>query len=160
MNKLDTVRNLVKDFDSTSRLYQHLNKTTSYYGTDTLLTPAEIHAISLIASHSNINLSQLAELLSVTKGTATKSAQKLVKKEMIYKNFAKGSENIVELTLTDKGTIAAENHKTYVDYMEKQLIEIYYDISDQTTSDLVTINQRTTDFFNKLIRERESEVKK
>lgn len=159
MDKINTIRQLVDDFDMTSQLYQDLNQTTSYYGTDTLLTPAEIHTIAAIDSHPKANLTKLAELLKVTKGTATKSVQKLVKKGMASKQFLAGSENIIELTLTSKGQIAANNHKTYVRQMEKQLFDIYSDISKQTTTDLVKINNRTMTFFKKLIVERKRETK-
>ncbi|MFT8458271.1 MAG: MarR family winged helix-turn-helix transcriptional regulator [Liquorilactobacillus ghanensis] len=160
MDKINTIRQLVDDFDTTSQLYQDLNQTTSYYGTDTLLTPAEIHTIAAIDSHPKVNLTKLAEILKVTKGTATKSVQKLVKKGMTSKQFLAGSENTIELTLTSKGQVAANNHKTYVRQMEEQLFDIYSDISKQTTSDLVKINNRTMAFFKKLIMERERETKR
>ncbi|WP_436647763.1 MarR family winged helix-turn-helix transcriptional regulator [Lactiplantibacillus plantarum] len=158
MDKINTIRKLVNDFDTTSQLYQDLNQTTSYYGTDTLLTPAEIHTIAAIDCHPKVNLTKLAELLHVTKGTATKSVQKLVKKGMASKQFLPGSENIIELTLTNKGQMAANSHRTYEKQIEEQLFNIYSDISEQTTTDLVKINNRTMTFFKKLIEERNRET--
>lgn len=157
MNRIVAIKNLLNSFDKMTDLYQELNKTVVSYNTDTLLTPPEIHAISIIHQHPKLNLTSLTNYLNVTKGTTTKTVQRLIKKQMVTKQFAPNSEKQIEINLTKTGEIAAEYHDKHVEKIEKELFSIYDGASDNTLVELSEINQRTIKFFIKEIQKRNYE---
>jgi len=83
-----------------------------YYGTDILITVAEIHTIDAIGGHDGINLISLAKYLGVTKGSASQMIYKLVDKGLVEKNTAPNSDREIVIRLTEKGKQAYDNHKT------------------------------------------------
>ncbi|WP_415563550.1 MarR family winged helix-turn-helix transcriptional regulator [Lentilactobacillus hilgardii] len=155
MNKNDMTETLIKPFERIANLYSQLEKTTDNYGTDTPLYPSEIHAIAEINDHPKVNLTDLAQHLGVTKGTATKIVQKLVKKNMVYKQFAPNSENEIEILLTTQGRVAAENHQEYVEYMDRQLLSMYKDVPDDALKYFISVSKKTEEFLNQLIKRRQ-----
>lgn len=146
---------LVKPFERVASLYNELEQTTDDYGTGIPLFPSEIHAIATIEMYPNVALTELAGYLGITKGTATKLIQKLVKKKMVIKGFAEGSENRVAINLTEQGKRAADSHHQYVNAMNQQLITIYQGVSEESLADLISISDQTEKFLRKLIKERQ-----
>ncbi len=61
------------------------NKKPRKFGTNHLLYHSEIHFINAISSYKELNVSQLSEKLGVTKGAITQVAEKLLRKNLIYK---------------------------------------------------------------------------
>ncbi|MDN6900072.1 MarR family transcriptional regulator [Oenococcus sicerae] len=154
MNKIDLTTQVIEPFERINRLYQELEQTTDTYGTDELLHPSEIHTVEEIGHHPKTSLTDLAEYLRITKGSATKMVQRLVKKALVTKTFAPDSENKIQIILTSKGEIAYKNHRQYLQHLENQLISIYEPLSDQELEGIIRISQPTEDLLKRLIQER------
>ena len=83
------------------------------YGTNILLSRAEIHTVVVIGDNPNINITVLAEMLGITKGAASQMIYKLVDKGIIEKKVSPNSDTEVALNLTSDGTINYEAHRQY-----------------------------------------------
>lgn len=90
--------------------YNQFEEQRRYYGTDILISVSEIHAIDAIGKHDLINLTGLAKLLGITKGSASQMIYKLVDKGLVIKNVAPNSDREIVLSLTDKGQMAYKGH--------------------------------------------------
>ncbi|MCP0887384.1 MarR family winged helix-turn-helix transcriptional regulator [Ligilactobacillus sp. WILCCON 0076] len=154
MNKFNLTTQVLEPFEQISRLYQQLEKTTDYYGTNQLLHPSEIHTIEEIGRHPKTSLTNLATTLGITKGSATKMVQKLVTKGLVTKEFAPDSENKIQINLTTLGKTAFTNHQKYLTYLNDQLSTIYESLSDSELELIIKIGNDTRQLLNKLIEER------
>jgi len=83
------------------------------FGTGLPIYRNEIHTIQDIGRYPNINLKTLAEHMGVTKGAASQTITKLVRKDMVRKTHAKGNAKEVVLELTDLGWIGFQNHEKF-----------------------------------------------
>jgi len=96
-----------------------------YFGIKQKLYPSEIHMIHGIGQHPDINVTELAKFLGITKGAVPKMIKKLASKGLVesLKSAKNGKE--VCLRLTDEGKKA---HKGYLQYHEKRgkLMKRYY----------------------------------
>lgn len=83
------------------------------YGTDILLTKAEIHTIAAVGDHPGLNITTLAQVLGVTKGAASQMIYRLVDKGAVEKRTSPDSDTEVVLSLTEDGQINYETHQAY-----------------------------------------------
>lgn len=83
------------------------------YGTDMLLSKAEIHTIVAVGDNPNINVTSLANTLGITKGAASQMIYKLVDKGVVEKKVSPDSDTEVVLNLTEKGLINYKSHEEY-----------------------------------------------
>jgi len=83
------------------------------FGTGIPIYRNEIHTIQDIGRHPRINLKTLAEHMGVTKGAASQTITKLVRKGMVRKTHSKGNAKEVLLELTDLGWIGFRNHEQF-----------------------------------------------
>lgn len=93
--------------------YNQWEKKKRTYGTEDLLSRAEIHTIAAVGDHVGINITVLAEKLGITKGAASQMIYKLVDKGAIEKRVSPDSDTEVSLTLTAKGRTNYEAHQAY-----------------------------------------------
>ena len=83
-------------FENTYRLinkYNQKGKTPKTYGTEDLLYVAEVHMIEIIGSYGQITTTQLAQVLSITKGAVSQTTAKLFGKGLIEKHNSKERTN-------------------------------------------------------------------
>ena len=83
------------------------------YGTNMLLSRAEIHTIAAVGNNPNINVTSLADVLGITKGAASQMIYKLVDKGFVEKKLSPDSDTEVVLTLTADGMINYKGHEEY-----------------------------------------------
>lgn len=110
----------MRDFRSMSALaeriihkYNQVENKKRYYGSDILLTRAEIHTIEAVGNQQGVNVTTLAGILGITKGAASQMIYKLVDKGLVQKTVSPVSDTEVCLNLTDLGMVAFEEHKNY-----------------------------------------------
>ena len=93
------------------------------FGSGDLLFPSEIHTIQAIGDHEDINVTDLAMALKVTKPTISERVKKLERLNLIQRHEAVDNRKTVILHLTDRGRIAykghAENHKEMFKHFQK-----------------------------------------
>lgn len=83
------------------------------YGTDTLLSKAEIHTIAAVGNNPGINVTALADTLGITKGAASQMIYKLVEKGAVEKKVSPDSDTEVALNLTAEGQ---KNYTAHIEY--------------------------------------------
>ena len=83
------------------------------FGSGDLLFPSEIHTIQAIGNHENINITDLAVALKVTKPTISERVKKLEQLELIQRQEAADNRKTVILHLTVRGWIAYKGHAVH-----------------------------------------------
>ncbi len=127
---------LIDLFNRILHLYSVIDKKPKDFGTGDLLYVSEIHAVYLIGSNPEINMTRLAELAGVTRGAVSQMVKRLVSKRYVAK-FKVFNNKEVNLRLTDKGYIIFQR---YLDFAKERFVfaeEIYRNAS-RADIDLVT----------------------
>ncbi len=115
-----------------NRTQRMRTKKISFDGTPELQT-ASIHFIEMIGKHDQTNMTQLAQLLGVTKGAVSQMAKTLEEKHLIRR--MKGADNGKDtyFALTDEGRRVFEGHELLHEQMYTQIEGI---LSELTPEDL------------------------
>jgi DNA-binding MarR family transcriptional regulator len=100
-NELQTLIDL---FLKILHLYSVVSRKPKDYGTGDLLYFAELHTITVVARNHEINMTELAEILGVTRGAISQTIRKLVAKNLILKSNITNRKE-VNLRLSEKGLI-------------------------------------------------------
>lgn len=96
------LQNLVDQFLKILHLYSVIGRKPKDYGTGDLLYFTELHTITMVARNNEVNMTQLADIMGVTKGAISQTINKLVRKGLILKtNITNRKE--VNLMLSEKG---------------------------------------------------------
>ncbi len=94
------------------------------FGSGDLLFPSEIHTIQAIGDHEDINITDLAVTLKVTKPTISERVKKLERLDLIKRQEAVDNRKTVILHLTARGWTAhkghAGHHKEMFAHFQKQ----------------------------------------
>lgn len=103
---------LIDQFLKILHLYSVISRKPCDYGTGDLLYFAELHTISVVARNKEINMTQLAEIMGVTKGAISQTIRKLVAKNLILKSNINNRKE-VNLKLSDKGLIVLKSQEAF-----------------------------------------------
>jgi DNA-binding MarR family transcriptional regulator len=106
------LQSIIDIFNRMLHIYSVLDKKPKMYGTGDLLYVSEIHAIHFIRNNPEINITQLAEFLGVTKGAISQTVKRLVSKRYIAKYYGRNKKE-VNLRLSDKGFIIYQGYQTF-----------------------------------------------
>ena len=124
------MKNLEKSFDrmldQLLQIVDRFNKQHKKgqdFGSGDLLFPSEIHTIKAIGDHENINITDLAATLKVTKPTISERVKKLERLDLIQRQDAADNRKTVILHLTDRGWLAHKGHETHHKKMFAQFQE-------------------------------------
>jgi DNA-binding MarR family transcriptional regulator len=108
-NELQTLIDL---FLKILHLYSVIGRKPKDYGTGDLLYVTEIHTITVVGKNKEINMTQLAEIMGVTKGAISQTIRKLVNKNFIIKlNDINRKE--INLKLSEKGLIVYKGQESF-----------------------------------------------
>lgn len=130
--------NLITVMDRVFNKYLRLENQKKFYGTDVLLSKAEIHTLVAVGDNPDINITKLAEFLGITKGAASQMIYKLIDKKLICKKVSPSSDSEVVLQLTSDGK---KNYFAHSDYHEQT--------NDEA---LLLIESMPDDFYENLIK--------
>ena len=108
-NELQTLIDL---FLNILHLYSVIERKPKDYGTGDLLYFTEIHTITVVAKNREINMTQLAEIMGVTKGAISQTIRKLVNKNLMLKTNINNRKE-VNLRLSDKGMIVLKSQESF-----------------------------------------------
>jgi DNA-binding MarR family transcriptional regulator len=96
-----------------------------YYGTNYLLSPAEIHLLQAIGYSPGTRVSDMAKHQGVTKGAISQMVNKLAARDLIVKYSAPGNDKEVLLRLTRSGQTARKRHDSvHAMFVEKMTGEM------------------------------------
>lgn len=100
------------------------------YGTNTLLSKAEIHTIVAVGNNPGINVTMLADILGITKGAASQMIYKLVDKGAVEKRVSPDSDTEVVLTLTEDGLKNYAAHRDYHSQANDESLKLLKDLPE------------------------------
>jgi DNA-binding MarR family transcriptional regulator len=129
------LQTLIDLFLKILHLYSIIGRKPKDYGTGDLLYFTEIHTITMVGKNKELNMTQLAEIMGVTKGAISQTIRKLVSKNFILKSNANNRKEI-NLRLSEKGKIVYKGQKSF----QKELFtfaETLYDRARPEDRDLV-----------------------
>ena len=113
-HKMDTMEKLPYDF-----------------GTGDLINRSEIHMIGAIGTHNDINVTDLAELLEVSKSAISQMIRKLSEKDLVEKYRDPENDKEVLLRLTPRGKIAYHGHEQYHARYDAQMLKNIGPLTDE-----------------------------
>jgi len=96
LNKMEEVEKCPKDF-----------------GSGDLLHCSEIHTLMAIGSHKDINVTNLAGFLGISKSAISQMISRLAGKDLVEKYRDPDNDKEIRLRLTPRGTIAYLGHELY-----------------------------------------------
>jgi DNA-binding MarR family transcriptional regulator len=103
---------LIDQFLKILHLYSVISRKPKDYGTGDLLYFTEVHTITMVARNKEINMTQLADIMGVTKGAISQTINKLVRKELILRTNITNRKEI-NLMLSEKGLKVVEAQKSF-----------------------------------------------
>ena len=98
------LQQLIDQFLKILNLYAVISRKPKDYGTGDLLYLSEVHTISMVGKNDFLNMTQLAEIMGVTRGAISQTIRKLVSKNFIIKSNSRNRKEI-NLELSEKGRI-------------------------------------------------------
>ena len=105
--------NVIKLYFSSMKSFEAIEKTPKDFGTGDLLYGSEIHTIVAIGKNPGSNMTELAEIMDITKGGVQKFVKKLLAKDLIYKTQLPDNKKEFIYGLTKKGNIAYKMHEAF-----------------------------------------------
>lgn len=96
------VNELVTLFLDILRMFSIIEKKPWYTGTGSKVYLAEIQTLSMIAENPNVNLSQLAMSMGITRGAISQTVRKLLAKKLVIRSNSPNQKE-VNLSLTESG---------------------------------------------------------
>jgi DNA-binding MarR family transcriptional regulator len=106
------LQTLIDLFLKILHLYSVIGRKPKDYGTGDLLYIAEIHTITMVGKNREINMTQLAEMMGVTKGAISQTIRKLVSKNFMIKSNDINRKEI-NLKLSKKGLIVYKEQESF-----------------------------------------------
>jgi len=108
------------------------------FGLDELIYKAEVHTIDAIYDHKNINVTDLAKIMGVTKGAVSQILRKIQKKGFVKKIPHPENARECMLKLTPKGLDVVKKHDQYHKKICPDLIQ---ELESMTVADFIKINR-------------------
>jgi len=106
------LQNLIDLFLKILHLYSVIGRKPKDYGTGDLLYFAELHTIGMVARNDEVNMTQLSEIMGVTKGAISQTIRKLVHKNLILRTNINNRKE-VNLRLSEKGRIVLRAQESF-----------------------------------------------
>ena len=106
------LQNLIDLFLKILHLYSVIGRKPKDYGTGDLLYFTELHTITVVSKNREINMTQLAEIMGVTKGAISQTIRKLVNKNLILKSNINNRKK-VNLKLSEKGMTVVKAQESF-----------------------------------------------
>ena len=105
-------------------------------GSGDLLHCSEIHTVMAIGKNPDINLTNLSQLLGITKSAISQMVSRLAKKDLVEKHRDPANDKEVLIRLTPRGTIAYLGHEQH---HAKIYARMQQNVGDLTEDELALI---------------------
>ncbi|RCX22698.1 DNA-binding MarR family transcriptional regulator [Fontibacillus phaseoli] len=120
-----------------------LESSPKFYGTETALTPSEIHMIDAIGEDGGVLMKELAARLGITKGAVTQIVDRLEAKAFVKRSPHPHISRGILVTLTESGKEAyrahARMHLAFYDQLRNSFTEEEIDIFEKCVAKLSDI---------------------
>ena len=111
MDREKTSEEIVELFIRLANKYKALEKIPVDFGVGTDVYHSELHLIDQIGDHPEMNITELARLVGVTKGAISQTVKKLEMKGVVTRYKGAENEKEVFLKFTDIGRDIYKKHK-------------------------------------------------
>ena len=105
------VNELVSLFLSILHTFSIIEKKPWDLGTGSKIFLTEIQTVSMIGENPNVNMTQLADIMGVTRGAISQTVRKLVTKKLVVRTNARNNKE-VNLALTSFGQMVSDTYQT------------------------------------------------
>lgn len=123
------------------------------YGTGHKLSNTEIHTLCLIVAHPETNVTQLAEILAVTKGAVSQTIKKLEQKGLVERYRSPENNKDVFLHATKLGEVAYHGHEAHHARADADLVNTLKNLSDEQLAFLQDIMDKLEQTAENLLKE-------
>jgi DNA-binding MarR family transcriptional regulator len=149
----DRIHAIHKRFETVVKLSQELERTPRRWGTEELLSSAEIHLIEVIGEGgAPYSVTDLAHLLGVTKGAVSQQLKRLDKKGLTVKRPDPGNASRARVALTAKGRTAYEAHRRWHATMDGGFKAYFNHLESDKLDFLLEFLGRVEDFLLRALR--------
>ncbi|MBC8455922.1 MarR family transcriptional regulator [bacterium] len=114
------IREITEKFIRIHNTLKTLEKIPNGFGVDRGLSVSDIEFIKAVGRYPNINITELAKRLGITKGYVSQITTKLVEKAIVKKGKNAENQKEVRLNLSEKGIVIFQKAE-----------EIYFEIFDK-----------------------------
>lgn len=111
MDRQKISQEIVERFIRLANKYRQLEKIPVEYGTDQMLYHSERHMLDQIGDHPEMNMSEFARVMGVTRGAVSQVVQKLESKGVVKRRRSIDNQKEVFLELTATGRQVYRKHQ-------------------------------------------------
>jgi DNA-binding MarR family transcriptional regulator len=140
---------LIGKFMKAVKVWQDLEKQPRKFGIEQDLHSAEIHLIEAVGHHAGVSVTDLAELMGVTKGAVSQTLKKLEGKGLVSKIADPDNSSRLLVHLTSKGKVAFYAHEHWHETMDGGFKEYFFGMPEEQLVFLDEFLDRLIDFFGK-----------
>jgi len=124
MNLIETLLRVTNKFQA------ELNRPHYFEALNETLYPAEIHMILTVGNRNGITVTQLADLVGITKGAVSQTVSKLEKKGLVNKDQDPDNTSRVLITLTTRGKAVYYAHEANHEERDKEVLDFLINLPD------------------------------
>ncbi|MFA5905511.1 MAG: MarR family winged helix-turn-helix transcriptional regulator [Desulfobacula sp.] len=139
-------------FQSIMRLTRELDKTPRAFGTGEMLSHSEIHLIEIVGDNNNLSVTDIGNLLGITKGAVSQSLKKLGAKGFSEKKTDPENLSRTIVTLTSKGYTAYYAHKHWHETMDGGFAKYLDDMDEKDIDVVIRFMEKIEDFLERRVR--------
>jgi DNA-binding MarR family transcriptional regulator len=111
METKQTFEQILEELEQAMSRVSSMHESPWDFGTGVPLYRTEIHTVQAIGEHPGVNITELAQLMGVTKGAVSQTVGKLVDKSLVRKMHADDNAKEILLLLTERGNTGFHNHQ-------------------------------------------------
>ncbi|MCE1253188.1 MAG: MarR family transcriptional regulator [Anaerolineae bacterium] len=130
--------------------FHQIEERPRFYGTPDLIYVSEIHVIDIAARYPDLNLSQIADKLGVTRGAVWQTVKKLEEKGLAQRFHVAGNRREIFIQLSQQGRLAFNGFRQVLERKETSISAILGTLSDQELNGTAQILQRLEVFLDQV----------
>jgi len=147
-----TIHKIHDQFNTIVKLAQKLENMPRKFGTDEPLTATEIHLVEIIGDNSeNLSVTDLSNVLGVTKGAISQNLKRLEKKQLILKQEDPYNVSRSIVKLTSKGKTAYYAHRHWHETMDGGFKAYFIKLDQDRIDFLIEFMSRVEDFLKRTL---------
>ena len=147
-----TIHKIHDQFNTIVKLAQKLENMPRKFGTDEPLTATEIHLVEIVGDNSeNLSVTDLSNVLGVTKGAISQNLKRLEKKQLILKQEDPHNVSRSIVKLTSKGKTAYYAHRHWHETMDGGFKAYFIKLDQDRIDFLIEFMSRVEDFLKRTL---------
>lgn len=127
--------------------FEQFDRVARRFGTETVLSLAEIHLIDYIGDHEGCCGNDVAEGLGISKGAVSQTLQNLLKLNLVARKPDEKNKSRLLLSLTLSGQTAYREHKKFHARIDRHLASLLSDFTDNDYEKILNLLKQLQYFF-------------